>query len=113
MIHIALPNKSIYSTTSKEGYFANMGLPLFLKRLNINYKCSKNELDIKIYGGSNSINPNDVFNIGNLNLLSVKGILDEMGIKYKLVSTGGRVSRTIKMAVSNGEVKLFELPIKI
>jgi len=113
MIHIALPKTSGNSSVHREGYFAEIGLPLFLERFTSDYNCVWGEFDLRIYGGANSINGNDVFDIGSKNLLSIKKILNNYSLNYRIVATGGYVSRTIELSVSSGEIKLSELPIRI
>lgn len=111
LIHIALPNTTGNSMNHKEGYFAETGLPLFLKRFRSDYGCSLKDLDFRVYGGANSIRGNDVFDIGSKNLLCIKYILESYSLNYRMVATGGYVSRTIELSVKNGEIKVSELPI--
>lgn len=113
MIHIALPNKGNYRSNNRDTYYADTGLPIFLEKFSNRCKCSQNDLEVKIYGGAKSINPEDLFNIGDKNILSVVSILDAYSLKYKFAGVGGFVSRTIELNVDDGFVKLSELPIII
>lgn len=113
MIHISLPNAAGDLKNYKNGYFANIGLPIFLKKLIYEYSCIKEEMDLKIFGGAKSINNSDVFDIGSRNLEVVKEILNNHSFHYRMVATGGFVSRTVELSVESGEIKLSELPMKI
>lgn len=113
MIHIALPRTLNSNKNYKNGYFAEIGLPLFIETMLLEYRSLKTDLEFKIYGGANSIKGNDVFNIGNKNIIYVKNFLDNYRLEYKMVATGGYQSRTIELNIESGEVKLSELPIII
>ena len=113
MIHIALPSPpydiDIYA---RPGYYATSGLPLFINKMCSEYGCSKKDLRIDLYGGSNSIN-GDVFQIGKKNIAMVKKILMNMNLLYNIDETGGNVSRTLAMDVATGTVKIMKQPIRI
>lgn len=113
MIHIALPLSNGNLNLKQEGYYADIGLPLFLSNLYKEFNCSGRDLDIRLFGGANSWKENDVFDIGGKNLNMVRQILNQKSLRFKEVSTGGHVSRTIELYVNTGEVKVIELPLKI
>lgn len=114
MAHIALPSPSNPENgNSRPYYYAVTAVPFLINRMINRYKCSKEELQIKIFGGADSVRENDMFQVGRKNLETVKNILLDMGLKFDSKKTGERFSRTIEMNVATGEIKLYELPLKI
>jgi len=114
MIHIALPRPA----DEKEGklrpfYYAATGIPVFLDRLTKKYCCSTSELNIQIYGGANSINKGDIFNIGVKNIEIVGDILSDLKLKPLRMEVGGEVSRTIELHVATGVVVMDSHPLSI
>lgn len=113
MVHVALPSPSESSDVLKPAYYATTGIPLLIQKVCKEYRCNKDELVIQIYGGANSINKKDIFNIGRKNIEAVKGILSSLSIRVQKEVTGGTVSRTIEMDVSSGNITMSTLPINI
>jgi chemotaxis protein CheD len=114
MIHIALPyptGDNEYIT--KPGYYATTGIPVMIRRLCCEIDCEQSELLVYIFGGANSINQNDSFEIGKRNIESVKRTLSEMNIRIRNEETGGYVSRTIEIFLPTGEISMQTLPIII
>lgn len=115
MAHIALPSSSLNCGDNryKPAYFADLAVPLLLKKMCLEYGCSKHELIIKLYGGAQSIREMDVFQIGLVNLTAVKDILYANHLSCDAGETGGKNSRTIEMDVGKGNVKIDLQPLKI
>lgn len=113
MIHIALPSPTYNINKAKQGYYATTGVPLLINKLCKEYGCTKSELEIYIYGGANSINKNDLFNIGKRNIEAVVNILDHMNLNVHKAEVGGIISRTLELNVSTGGIKIFTQPINI
>lgn len=114
IIHIALPTPGIVENLNiKSCYYASTGLPLFINTLCNQYECSKRELNIQLYGGANSIRPNDTFNIGRKNIQKIKEIFVEMNLDIKFEEIGEIVSRTIELDMSNGHVNIWRQNIII
>lgn len=112
MIHIALPSSSD-NHIIKPSYYATIGIPLIVGELTKKYGCFKNEILAQLFGGANSINQNDFFNIGEKNVNAVKYILNELGIRIEKINVGGFVSRSIQMDVLSGNILVSTQPIKI
>jgi chemotaxis protein CheD len=113
MIHIVLPFRPKNIESSQNPcYYASTGVPLFINSL-LEKGCKKSELTVNIYGGANSINFSDCFNIGLRNLHAVQDSLKALGIRYNLADVGGCISRTLMMDVGTGSVKVNTLPIII
>ncbi|MBV7273802.1 chemotaxis protein CheD [Clostridium thailandense] len=114
MLHIALPGADdISKNRYKPSYYASTGIPLLFDELFQKFKCEKEELVLRIYGGADSIRNEDVFEIGRKNILAVKSILYKLNFKIAEEQIGGIISRTIQLKVSNGEIKVFTQPINI
>lgn len=114
ILHIALP----YPAKKENGevkcyYYASTGLPLFINQMCQNYGCYKGELTISLFGGADSINKNDTFQVGRRNLEAVGNILDEMNIKVSGMEVGAQVSRTITLEVSTGKIHISRQKIII
>ncbi len=114
MIHVALPRPA----TSEDGfarpyYYATTGIPLMLDRLYRDYSCKREELQIQIFGGAESIGKKDVFHIGRRNIEAVYETLNSLSLKIKKADVGGKVSRTIELDTNTGFVKISTLPIII
>lgn len=114
MIHIALPRPA----GEEEGrlrpfYYAATGIPMFIERLMKQYCCTTDEMEIRIYGGANSINKDDVFNIGIKNIEMVASILYSLKLTPIKYEVGGVISRTIELDVATGTVIMNTQSISI
>jgi chemotaxis protein CheD len=107
MAHIVLPSPySNIPEVSKPAYYATKGIPILINRICREYGCLKKELTISLFGGAESNNTEDVFKVGNRNLMMIKQLLNQMKMNYQLIDTGGTFSRTIEMDVFSGKVKV-------
>jgi chemotaxis protein CheD len=115
MVHIALPAPDRMNDDSniRPYYYAATAVPLLINRMCNKYGCSKINLEVQLFGGADSIQADDVFQIGRKNLNIVKKSLACLGLQYNSSETGGKYSRTLEMDVSNGNIKLTLQPIKI
>lgn len=107
MIHIALPDSSINPAKAKErpGYFADTGIPLLLKEM-ARLGCAANGrgMHVKLTGGASIMDPNETFNIGKRNVLTIRKILWSLGLCAVAEEIGGTISRTVSASVSSGEI---------
>lgn len=111
MAHIALPESTTSSEKAKilPGYFADTGIPaLFdaMKKAANGVLSPPNDLIVKICGGANISDANNIFNIGKRNALAIKKILWKYGLAPRSEDTGGDFSRTVTLYQSNGVVEL-------
>ena len=115
MAHIALP----YHTDTNVGkgkqdfYYAETAVPLLIQKMCQDYRCKKQEMLIELFGGARSRKGNDIFQIGDRNLMATKKILDEMRLYYVDKEVGGTYSRTLEMAVATGEKTIRKQPMCI
>ena len=106
MIHVALPDSTLdrAKASVKPGYFADSGIPVFLsqlKKLGVN---GSSGLSIKLFGGANVMDPNNVFNIGKRNVLSIRKILWQNRLAPHAEDVGANYSRTVWIEVATGKV---------
>ena len=115
MVHIALPNSGIMQNGVVENpaYYADTALPLLINKMCIGYGCIKAELEIRLFGGADSVRKDDVFNIGKRNLKMIESILQQMKLKSCYSDSGGHLSRSIKADVATGTVKVVFQPLNV
>lgn len=114
MIHIVLPiAPKDLSNNIPASYYASTGVPLLINKICLECGYLPKDLEIRLFGGANSIRVNDVFSIGIKNISAVKSILKAMNLEFNAAEVGGNVSRTIEMDVSTGIVKVTTQPIVI
>jgi chemotaxis protein CheD len=110
LAHIVLPEigsreKSQF-LIDKPGYFADIIVPkiaeFFLKKNN----CRSPQLQVYIAGGADSLNKNDVFQVGSRNAEMVKKILEKYQIVPDEMDIGGNISRTVSIEINNGRVTI-------
>lgn len=112
MIHIVLPAPlHDRDGISRPGYFAETGIPLLLDAMFTQYGCSREELQVQMYGGSESKLSLDIYNIGKKNIDTVKRKLLEMGLKVQKTDLRGNDSRSISMEAKTGLVVVHRQPI--
>ena len=108
LAHIVLPtldrNDQFKYLDTKPSYFADFIIPKLIDEFLINKKCEKTQLQVLLTGGAHSLNPNDMFHVGERNLQMIEKILDNYGILPKKIEVGGTKSRTVEVNVADGEV---------
>jgi chemotaxis protein CheD len=113
MVHIALPSPTGKDIMHRPAYFASTGVPLMINKLYDDFGCHKEELQIYIYGGADSINKNDIFRIGRRNIQAVTDAISELNLKIHKSDVGGYQSRTIEIDIAKGNVIVSVQPITI
>lgn len=109
MVHVALPESSINPAKAqhKPGYFADTGVPgLIREMMALGCPGGPKQMIAKIAGGAKISDPQNVFNIGNRNILAVKKILWKYGVSPRSEDVGGSISRTVTLSAKNGKVLL-------
>jgi len=110
LLHIALPDSSVIKEKGhrRPSYFADLGIPLLLKDMQrvglFSLDCNLNAI---IIGGANVNEDSNLFEIGNLNILSVKKILYNLGMDICNEDIGGEISRTVMVSVESGKVSVL------
>lgn len=108
MVHVALPDSALDTAKAqkKPGYFADTGIPMLLdemKKLGVYGNAS---LVVKLMGGANVMDNNNVFNIGKRNVLSIRKHLWQNRLAPHGEDVGGSYSRTVWVEVGTGKVCL-------
>jgi len=107
MIHVALPDSEINQDKAARhpSYFADTGLPLLFKKMNI-LGASRKSSTIKMAGGASVIQSCESFDIGKRNVLAVRKILWNKKLGIKKEDVGGNYSRTVSLNIENGTVTI-------
>ncbi len=106
LVHVALPASKIFEEKSKKlpGYFADTGVRELIKEFKNRGVKAPGELVVKMVGGANVMDPDNVFNIGKRNALSVKKNLWKNKLSLSGEDIGGAHSRTVWIEVDTGSV---------
>jgi len=114
MIHVALPKPgNMEDGFFRPGYYATTGIPIMIDKLVRERGCTKEELQIRIYGGAESISDKDIFHIGRRNVEAVLETLTNMHLRIVNADVGGRISRTIELDATTGMVEIHTQPMTI
>jgi len=111
LIHIALPDSTINPEKAQmqPGYFADTGIPqLFAKMTRLGSHPKGQGLIVKLVGGAQVMDPNERFNIGKRNVLTIKKILWSYGLAVVAEEVGGNVSRTVEVDGKTGRVTISQ-----
>ncbi len=109
MAHIALP--SLQSTPAfNPAYYADIGIPVLIRKFCMGYGCNKENFLIKLFGGAESVKK-DVFNIGMKNIAMVETVLKKYNLKINHYDTRGNKTRSIAADVATGTVKVKYQPL--
>ena len=110
MDHIALPDSSVSPDRAIQlpGYFADTGIPKLFKEIQrvAGGMSRPTDLIVKLAGGANVADPNNMFNIGKRNALAIKKILWQHGMGPVAEDLGGFHSRTVTMHRDTGKIVL-------
>ncbi len=105
MIHVMLPDSKIERDKSKliPYKYVDTGIPLLFKSL-FKMGSKRNSIVVKVIGGSNVMDKNKFFNIGERNYAAVRKILWRNNIMISAEDVGGSKSRTVKLFMDTGKV---------
>lgn len=108
LLHIMLPDSTQFSNVTNQYKFADLGVPILLKKLEA-MGSQKRDMVAKIAGGASMFNFSDksmIMDIGNRNAIAVKKALGELGIPIISEETGGNKGRTLIFDTNNGIVQI-------
>ncbi|MCL1826832.1 MAG: chemotaxis protein CheD [Candidatus Cloacimonetes bacterium] len=105
LIHIMLPESHIErNITNVNPYkFVDLGVPALYKEL-FKMGGSRNHIITKVIGGSNVMDKNKHFNIGERNYTAVRKILWRNNMIIHKEDVGGSKSRTVRIFIETGKV---------
>ncbi|MCP4567118.1 MAG: chemotaxis protein CheD [FCB group bacterium] len=105
MIHYMLPlsKTSPEKAKAKPAMFADTGIPELLKQM-FAMGAVKNRLIVKVVGGSQLMDKNKIFNIGERNYLVLRKLLWKNNILIAAEDVGGSMARTVRLNLDTGKV---------
>ena len=108
MLHYMLPESSLdrNKAAANPFMFADTGIPLLLERVRA-CGAGKN-LQVRLAGGAQVLDPNSVFAIGKRNYLAAKKALWKFGVIIESEAVGGELSRTVRLDLATGKSWLRE-----
>jgi chemotaxis protein CheD len=91
LLHVALPDSALSpgKAASLPGYFADTGIKAFIGALKRFGVINGGNAVVKIAGGASVMDPQNLFNIGKRNILSVKKNLWLHGLAPRTEAVGG------------------------
>ncbi|MFC1563846.1 chemotaxis protein CheD [candidate division KSB1 bacterium] len=109
LLHVALPESKIMPDKARKlpGYFADTGIKALLNELRKYGINPQRSLKVKIAGGANVMDAENVFSIGKRNILSVRKQLWQNRLSTNSEDIGGEISRTMWIEVDTGRVGLY------
>lgn len=113
MIHVVLPTPSLGFKASCDRicYYAETGIPFLINQMCKKYGCSKDSLEIKLFGGAVSPRSDDYFKVGTKNVQKAVEVLQGMDLDFTLAEVGGTFCRTIEFDVASGQVRVKRQPL--
>lgn len=112
MVHVVLPSPlNEKDIEERPSYFAATGVPLLIRQMSWQFGCRPEQLVVQIYGGADSMWQNDVYNIGQANIVAVKKELQKLGVHIAKKDLSGSNSRSLAMDVTSGQVTVYRQPL--
>jgi len=104
LIHIMLPDSSIEKSAEINPFkYVDLGIPVLYKEM-FKLGCKRGTLITSVIGGSNVMDKNKYFNIGERNYLAVRKILWRNNVIINKEDIGGSKSRTVRLFMDTGRV---------
>ena len=105
LIHIMLPESAIEKNvlTCNPYKFVDLGVPALYKEM-FKAGVKRNHVITKVIGGSNVMDKNKFFNIGERNYTAVRKILWRNNMIIHKEDVGGSKSRTVRIYTATGKV---------
>ena len=107
LLHYMLPESSIdlEKAGQRPFVFADTGIPLLFKSA-YQLGAVKARLSVMATGGAQMMDPSGTFNIGERNHLAMRRIFCKAGVIVHKEEVGGCTSRTVRIDVATGTVRL-------
>ena len=107
LLHYLLPESSLDPSKAidRPFMFADTGIPLLFQRA-YELGALKSRLIVMAAGGAQMLDRNGTFNIGRRNHLAMRRIFWKAGVVVQKEEIGGSRSRTVRVEVGSGEVRL-------
>ncbi len=109
MLHFLLPESRINPERARlqPAAFADTGIPLLFQTA-YRYGLDKRRAIVKLAGGAETADVNgSAFMTGRRNALAARNLLWRNGVLIRAHDVGGNNARTVRMAVEDGRVQIF------
>ena len=105
LIHIMLPDSTIEKNLDNINphKFVDLGVPALYKEM-FKHGCKRQNIITKVMGGSNVMDKNKFFNIGERNFTAIRKMLWRNNMIIHKEDVGGSKSRTVKIYTATGKV---------
>ena len=107
MLHAMLPLASLdpEKALRNASMFVDTGVPSLFRSC-YEQGALKYRMSVKVAGGATIAiaEENDLFQIGRKNIIVLKKILEQNGVRVQASDVGGGISRIITLTISNGDV---------
>lgn len=103
LLHFMLPDSYLSPKKAKErpSMFADVGIVALLEQLR-QINASVQNMKICLVGGASCLTENDIFKIGEKNLMAAHEVLSKKGLKVDFEDCGGRNNRSLCLEVKTG-----------
>lgn len=110
MIHVMLPDSGIEKMSKSSASFnpykyVDTGIPLLVKAC-VESGLNKKTSCLSVFGGAQIFDREDYFNIGKRNYVALRKVIWQEGLLITHEHVGGRVHRTVKINLQNGDITL-------
>lgn len=107
ILNFMLPDSSINPARARESpfMFVDTGVPLLLEAV-LALGAEKSRLLVKVAGGAQFLDDQRTMSIGQRNLATLMQVLQKSGVKVTATDVGGRVSRNLRLTLSNGRLTI-------
>ncbi len=115
LLHIMLPDSTLFNEVTKPAKFADLGIPLLISEIK-RRGGRVNNLQAKMAGGAQMFSgSNDKFmlNIGERNIVTTRLILKGLGIRIQSEEVGGGKGRTMILDTVNGQVLIRTVGMQV
>ena len=110
MLHALLPTVPHSSGARRpqdnHAKFVDQGIPVLLEAIQ-EAGARRSRLVVKLAGGANVLSApglNGALNIGQRNVQTAESVLQRAGLHIRASATGGKIGRTVKLRVHDGQV---------
>lgn len=107
MLHFMLPESRLdhQKARQKPFMFADTGIPRLFKTA-YELGANKSRMRVVVTGGSQVLDQQGFFNIGNRNQMAVRKIFHRNNVIIDYSDMGGNVNRTLRLAIRDGQTGL-------
>jgi chemotaxis protein CheD len=107
LLHYMLPESSLDpdKAAKRPFIFADTGIPLLLQHA-FRLGAAKSRSMLMAAGGAQMLDPNGMFNIGHRNHVAMRKVFWKAGVIVHKEEIGGTSSRTVRIDVASGRVRL-------